>query len=842
MALSRKSKAILISAGILLALLVAAALALPGFLDIDQHRPRIQAALSDAMQEDVVIGRLDLRLLPFVVIRADGLKVTERKSRQVLLEVESLEASPRLWPLLRRRAEIRSVTLVRPVALVEFDAEGKPKILKKLDSLMQEEGEGAPAEKPAIEEVVLESLRMEGATARLRQKEGLYGLGKAIDMEDLNLRLDGLDGNGPMRVESEGILKPQGARWSASGTLGPLPGGESGPDGDLTLSLNVPDLAAFKALWKESEIPVTGGAAKIDGTLRKKGGGIFWEGSAAVTGLKPQNAELRAEGSFRYGPAGVEVPGVHVSVQSFEMGGMPGFWKSLGLPEMAGRASVDTDISGKPSEWAMKGIFKGDFQKPKVLSVDMDYDFALADGGESLRVKKLELNTQAADLSASGTVQNLSTEPRFDLRAQLRRSRLEEIAALMELGAMGGADFSTLRGQAEGDMKIRGTQKAPELEGTLQIRDVSMKTDTFTVPVQMPAAKAVFQKDSVTLDPVSVVLDANRFDGRLRVQGFDAPSLDFAFTSPKLDIGNLFQLLPEEDPQAAKTRKTEGPRDLPSDDPLRKVVMKGSLETPLAVYDKVQCRDVKASVRMRGAVLTVEPLSFTLYGGRTTHGFEVDMAPAEPAFRLDSRLEGVDMNALLADGADLKDTLYGKLFMNCNLSGQGFEEGEMGKRLAGGAHFELRDGYLNTVNYLKKIQVAAGLVGIRKGLDEGSTRFHRFDGDIDIGKSRFRTENSRMVSEDLDIRIKGNMDFDLKLDLYATTYLSKELTAQIKDSREKNFFLSDDGRATLPAHISGTLEDPHVRPDMEAILKKAGKKYLEEKIGKKIIEGIKKWK
>jgi hypothetical protein len=81
------------------------------------------------------------------------------------------------------------------------------------------------------------------------------------------------------------------------------------------------------------------------------------------------------------------------------------------------------------------------------------------------------------------------------------------------------------------------------------------------------------------------------------------------------------------------------------------------------------------------------------------------------------------------------------------------------------------------------------------------------------------------------------MDFDGNLDFYVTTYLSKELTAQIKDSDAKTFFLSDDGRATIPAHVKGTIYEPKTTLDMEFVRKriqKEVKKEMKKEIKKKI--------
>ena len=123
--MANKRKIALFAAGGLFALLVLAAVALVLFVDVNAHKPRLEAAASDALGMEVRIGgRLGIGFFPGfhvtlgdVRIRNRGLDVASAK--EAILGIE-------LLPLLRKKeVRIVKIGMKRPRISIEQDRDGK---------------------------------------------------------------------------------------------------------------------------------------------------------------------------------------------------------------------------------------------------------------------------------------------------------------------------------------------------------------------------------------------------------------------------------------------------------------------------------------------------------------------------------------------------------------------------------------------------------------------------------------------------------------------------------------------------------------------------------------------
>src|SRR5450759_3368268 len=115
----------LIAAGIVLAVLIVAAIALPFFVNADSFRPRIEAQLEQSLGRKVQIGKLSLSLLASGVT-ADDITIADDPAfgNQPFLHAKSLDVGVDMGALIFSRAlHVHSMTLVEPeVALLHTPA------------------------------------------------------------------------------------------------------------------------------------------------------------------------------------------------------------------------------------------------------------------------------------------------------------------------------------------------------------------------------------------------------------------------------------------------------------------------------------------------------------------------------------------------------------------------------------------------------------------------------------------------------------------------------------------------------------------------------------------------
>ncbi|MCI5061298.1 MAG: AsmA family protein, partial [Alphaproteobacteria bacterium] len=113
----------------LIALLFAVAIIGPSFIDWDKYKPQIITQVKNATGLDVTIdGDLSLAVLPSPRLKVEGLSVAApRKIRfENLLTMKSAQISVAIMPLLQKKVEVQTITLIQPDIQVEMMSDGTP--------------------------------------------------------------------------------------------------------------------------------------------------------------------------------------------------------------------------------------------------------------------------------------------------------------------------------------------------------------------------------------------------------------------------------------------------------------------------------------------------------------------------------------------------------------------------------------------------------------------------------------------------------------------------------------------------------------------------------------------
>ncbi|MDD5762674.1 MAG: AsmA family protein, partial [bacterium] len=121
---STSRRTALFAAGGLFALLILAAVALVLFVDVNAHKPWLEAAASDALGMEVRIGgRLGIDLFPRLHVTLEDVRIRNRgadvaSAKETILGIEFL-------PLIRKELRIVKIGMKRPRISIEQDRDGK---------------------------------------------------------------------------------------------------------------------------------------------------------------------------------------------------------------------------------------------------------------------------------------------------------------------------------------------------------------------------------------------------------------------------------------------------------------------------------------------------------------------------------------------------------------------------------------------------------------------------------------------------------------------------------------------------------------------------------------------
>ncbi|MEN0652441.1 MULTISPECIES: AsmA family protein [Hyphobacterium] len=222
--------------GLLIVLVLGAAIALPFLIPESVYRDRAQIAASDSLGREVVLaGDVSLSILPRLEIRAHDVTIgnAEGFGDEPFAEAGEMRLAVQLWPLINRRVEIDEFALIDPVIrLTEqggrnnwtFEPRGDQTDAPAASGTGFRQGPGA--------------LPFDGTISDVRIENGLIvytsgGETRTIEGLDLGLKMPGVD----EPVEIEGALTTEGESISFDITLGSLRAFFEGARTDLDLSL-----------------------------------------------------------------------------------------------------------------------------------------------------------------------------------------------------------------------------------------------------------------------------------------------------------------------------------------------------------------------------------------------------------------------------------------------------------------------------------------------------------------------------------------------------------------------------------------------------------------------------
>jgi AsmA protein len=121
-------KKTLIAGATVVALLIAAVIALPTFVDLGRFKSVYLPRLEETLQRRVDLGEARLTLLPRPSIKVSQLKISAglSLSAEDFFTAQELQLRLKLWPLLRGRFEIIELVVEKPVLTLQTTSAPRP--------------------------------------------------------------------------------------------------------------------------------------------------------------------------------------------------------------------------------------------------------------------------------------------------------------------------------------------------------------------------------------------------------------------------------------------------------------------------------------------------------------------------------------------------------------------------------------------------------------------------------------------------------------------------------------------------------------------------------------------
>jgi hypothetical protein len=237
----------------------------------------------------------------------------------------------------------------------------------------------------------------------------------------------------------------------------------------------------------------------------------------------------------------------------------------------------------------------------------------------------------------------------------------------------------------------------------------------------------------------------------------------------------------------------------------------GTITCDTVLYSEMTLTAVESPLVFRENVLTLDPISGRVYGGRAQGAYRWDISDWEnPSFAAKFTADSIEANDLADRYLGWAGGIFGALEFSGEFAGQGRDESEILSTLVGNGKTSMRGGRLEAAPLLARLGESLGIKGMdrARAIEDLFVRFR-------VENGRLFTDSLRLITDDARWVALGSYGFDGSLDYVADMRYTGSQGVGLGD-----LLKDSDIRFTL----RGTIEQPRV--DIEAA--DAGRKAIEK--------------
>jgi uncharacterized protein involved in outer membrane biogenesis len=870
--------------GVVVALLFIALLVIPAFVNVNQYHDRIQAELQSRLGRQVTLGKMRLRLLPpkfrveNVVVADDPAFSTARP----FARAAQLDVAVKLLPLLRKDVEISSLTLNRPtIELIKnargawnFSSIGKapaPVTAAPQQRPAQPQQAPPPAnagqQNFALDKLVINDGLVALTDVQKRQTRSVY--------DHIDLTLKDFAPDKPFSLDAAVHLPGAGKQTlTLVGDGGPINSGAPALTPFRgTLKMNEVSLAAAQRFLSSPALQGTDAVITGRMDLNNQAGKVASIGSVKLTQVRLKGSEVGypieadydlnddlnrdliqiARGSLKLGGTPLSVTGslnaaltpaqadLRIKASNVSLAEASRLAAAMGTgltpgTTVNGNLTADVHVQGAVSQPAMSGTISAKNlavtgkdlpQAVNIPAIDLalsptqiqSNDFTAKTGGTNLAIRFAFAGYTTASPNINATVRTANAS-------------IAEILNMAKAYSPAAADMNG-SGSINLDLRAQGPAKNASqlaLNGTGQIRNAALKTATMTQPLFVPEANLAFTQNSVNIQNLAAHLGQTHASGTMSVSNFAAPRLQFDLSADKINVAELQQITSGPGSPAAKQKQAQSFSLVPAAQAaappqpglLQKATGGGTLSVGTVVNDQLVLNNVRSNVALDHGVMRLAPLTAELYGGQENGTIVVDTRRTPLGVAVTSNLQRVDANKLLSAVSPLKQTLFGVLAANSNISFNAANSNDIARTLNGKLSLNLANGRLAGIDLLHEIASVGKFLGGAAGAPKGFTEIAGLTGDFNVVNGLAQTNNLKATLGTGSLAGDGGVNLAAQtLNMRLTAVLSKSFSRQVGGSSIGGFMntalQNSQGELVVPLIVTGSFQHPSFTPDLQKI-------------------------
>ncbi|MBL8215266.1 MAG: AsmA family protein [Bryobacterales bacterium] len=423
---------------------------------------------------------------------------------------------------------------------------------------------------------------------------------------------------------------------------------------------------------------------------------------------------------------------------------------------------------------------------------------------QTLTTKPFTVQTGGTSLSANLSIQGYADpQPRYSATVTAKDAELEELLRVASAYGVSSANGVAGSGKASLQLTLTGPSSNLDTQGQGSLRDASVQLPSFTQPITAKTVSLQFTENGVDIKDLVGAVAGSNVRGNLKLRNFTAPRLEFDADIDKFEAAAWQKLLKEEPPAAAPSKPSN-------------MVAQGQLRIGELRYTGLTMTQVKAALTFDRGLLRLDPITAGLFGGTEVGSIQVDMRRTPPAYALQTKLDKVDANQLLAATSPIKDMIYGALGAEAVLTMEPKPGEDLVKSMTGNMRVSLADGKLTTVNIVNQLGTVAKFAGYNA--PNSFTDALGLSGTLALRDGKASTNDLKLSFAGGSMTGAGDIGLaDQTLRLKVLSMLDKSTSEKAGGSKVGGYMATAlanaAGELVIPALISGTFAKPVFAPD-----------------------------
>lgn len=393
----------------------------------------------------------------------------------------------------------------------------------------------------------------------------------------------------------------------------------------------------------------------------------------------------------------------------------------------------------------------------------------------------------------------LTNYKEIDATISTKDAVIQDLLAIAQVDSVSGAGSATLQ------LRATGPIGNPRLSGAGSIANADLHTDALVPNLKIDSAQIKFADDSAALEDATFHLGKSNWQGSITVRNFKNPQIAISLKADKLSNTEMQSWFP---PAKEGTGKTA-------------VTVTGEIAVGRMQVNDLILDNLKSGVTFRDKLLTLDPLSAGVYNGKLTGSATVNMKTEPAVFNLNTHLDKIESEQLLAATTPLRKVVTGPLTAEAKLQFSPKPGEDFARTLTGTLQFQLAQGKLLPLNLFGEMN-ALGKFLKPLNANAANTPFLGMKGQFKLNNGAAETDDLRLELDRGAALITGSLNLvDQTLNLRMLTTLNKQFSDEVGGTKIGGFLsaamASPKGELLMPSLVKGTFSKPIFGPDAAAL-------------------------